>query len=583
MQIAQEQVLIIKGSTMKFKYPIFYRILSCFLMTALLLFGSVSLVRAEENEENEEEEEEEFIPEEYYEPIQTNDIPGWPVGQAIQAAAGVVLDLDTNTWLYSKNCDRQLYPASITKIMTCLLTLENADLDAVMTCSPIVYELDENASNVGLSEGEQITIRDALYTLMLESANDTANALAEYVGGSLEGFAQMMNDKAASLGCTGTHFSNPSGLSADDHYTTAHDMALIAQAAYANETFRTICGTVEYEVEPTNMYEEKRYLSNHHQMMQTDSEYYTSWCTGGKTGFTQMAWNTLVTYAEKDGRRLVCVLLHGNGAGQNYLETIDLLNYGFNQFRNVRMGGSAGEKSLSSLMKTNYLGKAAALEAPELSQTVSVTGGLQTVSIPADADVSEVVLASGSAPNSPGESSVIPYLYHDWQVGSMTLGVNPVTLKLSYPWQTIIRVRAEGETGDKEVNIQDTSDIVWKDVGDFAHNMAQQVRSFVEENRKGLILTVGLVVIVLLLMLLMLLLRSTSDYRSRKKLRAAREEAQRLEEEIDAKSTAEIEEELRQAMKQEEEDRNREDWKKDPGLKDLNLSDDSDSPQEPKL
>ena len=153
------------------------------------------------------------------------------------------------------------------------------------------------------------------------------------------------------------------------------------------------------------------------------------------------------------------------------------------------MRRGAGDKSLSSLMKVNYLGKAAALEAPELSQTVSVTGGLQTVSIPADADVSEVVLASGSAPNSPGESSVIPYLYHDWQVGSMTLGVNPVTLKLSYPWQTVVRVRAEGETGDKEVSIQDTSDIVWQDVGDFANGMAGKIGTFVQENRKGLILS----------------------------------------------------------------------------------------------
>ena len=552
---------------MKFKYPFFYRALSCFLMTVLLLFGCVSFTWADE-------EEEEYIPEEYYEPIQSNAVEGWPEGQAIQAAAGVVLDMDTGAWLYSKNCDRQLYPASITKIMTALLTIENADLDAVMTCSPIVYELDENASNTGLSEGEQMNIRDALYTLMLESANDTANALAEYVGGSLEGFAKMMNDKAASLGCTGTHFSNPSGLSADDHYTTAHDMALIAQAAWENETFRTICGTVEYEVPPTNMYEETRYLSNHHQMMKSDTDYYTGWCTGGKTGFTQMAWNTLVTYGEKDGMHLVCVLLHGNGADQNYLETIDLMNYGFNNFQHVSMLQGKDDKTLSDLMKVNYLGKAASLSAPELTQIASHTGGVRMVTIPSGAAASEVVTASGTAPSAPGEMSVIPYLYHDWQVGTMSLTVNPVSLNLSYPWQTVVRVRAEGETGDKEVSIQDTSDIVWQDVGDFANGMAGTIGTFVQENRKGLILAVGLILIVLLLLLLMLLLRSTRDYRSKKKMRAARREAQRLEEEIEAKSTAEIEEELRRAMAMEEERRNEEDWKQDPGLEDLDLSED---------
>ena len=558
---------------MKFKHHIFYRALSCFLLTALLLTVAMPFAWAEEGDEGEEEEV--YIPEEYYEPVQSNAVAGWPEGQAIQAAAGVVMDLDTGAFLYSKNCDRQLYPASITKIMTCLLTLENADPDAVMTCSPIVYELDENASNVGLSEGEMISVGDALYTLMLESANDTANALAEYVGGSIEGFAQMMNDKAASLGCTGTHFSNPSGLSAEDHYTTAHDMALIARAAYANENFRTICGTVEYEVAPTNTYEETRYLVNHHQMMRTDTDYYMSWCTGGKTGFTQMAWNTLVTYGERDGRRLVCVLLHGNGADQNYLETIDLLNYGFNHFRNISMAAGVDDKTMASLMNVNYLGKGESLQAPELSQVVSRTGGMRLVSIPADADPADVVLSSGSAP-APGESTVIPYLYHDWPVGNMTLSVNPVSLDLSYPWQTVVRVRAEGETGDKEVSIQDTSDIVWQDVGDFANSAVEQIRAFIHQYQRTLILIVGLILIVFLLLLLMILLRSTSDYRSKKKLRAAREEALRREEEIEAKSTAEIEEELRRAMEMEKESREKNEWKQDPGLHDLDLTDDPD-------
>ncbi len=558
---------MIKGSIMNYKHHIFYRALSCILMTVLLLFGTMSVTWADEYEEGEEEEE--FIPEEYYEPVQSNSVAGWPEGQAIQAAAGVVLDMDTGAFLYSKNCDRQLYPASITKIMTCLLVLENADLDAVMTCSPIVYELDENASNTGLSEGEQMSIRDALYTLMLESANDTANALAEYVGGSLEGFAQMMNDKAVSLGCTGTHFSNPSGLSADDHYTTAHDMALIAQAAYANEAFRTICGTVYYEVPPTNLYEETRYLVNHHQMMRDDKEYYTSWCTGGKTGFTQKAWNTLVTYGEQDGKRLVCVLLHGNGADQNYLETIDLLRYGFNNFQHAYVSDGDPEPTLASIMNVNYLGKAALLEAPELDQAVAQKGGSMMVSIPVDASVSDVVVSSGNAPAATGEASTIPYLFHDWPVGSMTLAVNSVNLNLSYPWQTVVHVRAEGETGDKEGDIQNTSDIVWQDVGDFTNKVADDVGSFIERNRRTLILVIGVILIVVLLLILMILLRSTRDYRSKKKMRAAREAALKREEEIEAKSTAEIEEELRRAMAQENDEQEDDDWKDDPGLKDL--------------
>ena len=486
--------------------PYSVRALICLMMTVLLAAGSVCSVCADE---------EEYIPDEYYEPIQSNAVEGWPEGQAIQASAGVVMDVDTGVFLYSKNCDRQLYPASITKIMTALLTLENADLDAVMTCSTIVYELDENASNVGLSEGEQMTIRDALYTLMLESANDTANALAEYVGGSMEGFAQMMNDRAAALGCTGTHFSNPSGLSADDHYTTAHDYALIAAEAYRNEGFRTLCSTVNYDVPPTNTYEETRYLQNHHRMLISDSDFYTSWCTGGKTGFTEKAWNTLVTYGERDGRRLVCVLLHGNGADQNYLETIDLLNYGFDNFRNINLSGSYRSKTMAQAMHVDYLGKASVLEAPELQQTISEFSGSPVVSVPQDADTSAIVVSPASDEAVAGEPKALNITYHTWPVGKMRLTVPTANLSLSYPWQRAVQVTMQGQTGDKENNIQDTKEIVWQNIGDFANEWYQRACEFVEQNRTAVIMTVGLLIIVLLVLLLVLLLQSSRD--SRKK------------------------------------------------------------------
>ena len=548
--------------------PYSVRFLICLMMTVLLAAGSVCSVCADE---------EEYIPDEYYEQIQSNAVEGWPEGQAIQASAGVVMDIDTGVFLYSKNCDRQLYPASITKIMTALLTLENADLDAVMTCSSIVYELDENASNVGLSEGEQMTIRDALYTLMLESANDTANALAEYVGGSMEGFAQMMNDRAAALGCTGTHFSNPSGLSADDHYTTAHDYALIAAEAYRNEGFRTLCSTVNYDVPPTNTYEETRYLQNHHRMLISDSDFYTSWCTGGKTGFTEKAWNTLVTYGERDGRRLVCVLLHGNGADQNYLETIDLLNYGFDNFRNINLSGSFRSKTMAQAMHVDYLGKASALEAPELQQTISEFSGNPVVSVPQDADTSAIVVSPAPDEAVAGEPKALNITYHTWPVGKIRLTVPTANLFLSYPWQRAVQVTMQGQTGDKENNIQDTKEIVWQNIGEFANEWYQRACEFVEQNRTAVIMTVGLLIIVLLVLLLVLLLQSSRDSRSRKKMKAAREEAMRREAEIDAKSALEIEEELRRAMAEEMARRTEDDWMEDPNLQDLDLEKRGDS------
>ncbi len=539
--------------------------LSCLCMTVLLLAAFCGCAFADE-------EEEEYIPDEYYEAIQSNAVDGWPEGQAIQASAGVVMDIDTGVFLYSKNCDRQLYPASITKIMTCLLTLENADLDAVMTCSPVVYELDENASNTGLSEGEEMTIRDALYTLMLESANDTANALAEYVGGSMDGFAQMMNEKAASLGCTGTHFSNPSGLSADDHYTTAHDFALIAAEAYRNEGFRTLCSTDEYEVGPTNVYEETRYLRNHHQMLLSDSEFYTPWCTGGKTGFTQAAWNTLVTFAERDGRRLVCVLLRGNGAPQNYRETIDLLNYGFDNFQNVSLSGSYRGKTMGQAMHVNYLGRGEKLAAEELKQTISQFSGTMVVTIPNDAVSSDIILSPESDETAAGEPRNLDITYHSWPVGRIALAVPSVKLSMSYPWQRAVRVTMEGDAADKENTITDTKEVVWQNIGEFVNREYGEMTEYIAQNRTTVILVVGLIVIVLLVLLLVLVLQSTKDHRSRKKMNAAREEAIRREEEIEAMSALEIEQELRRAMEEEAaKAQKKDDWRDDPNLQDLDL------------
>ena len=309
--------------------------------------GSSDTVISDDSGDSQDSSEEEFIPDEYYEPVQTNDISGWPQGEAIQASAGIVMDLDTGAIVYAKNIQRKLYPASITKILTALLTLEHASLDDTITCTSAVYDLDDNASNIALQEGEQISVRDALYALMLESANDAANALAVHISGSVSAFADLMNQKAQELGCTVSHFANPSGLPNDDHYTCARDFALIAAAAYDNENFRKLIATKEYEIKPTNMTADSRVFANHHKMIQTDSDYYDDVCTGGKTGFTESAWNTLVTFGEKDGKRLVCVLLHGNGAPQNYRETTDLLNYGFDQFTHIQADTQKAEITLA--------------------------------------------------------------------------------------------------------------------------------------------------------------------------------------------------------------------------------------------
>ena len=187
------------------------------------------------------------------------------------------MDMDTGAVLYGKSIFDAHYPASITKIMTLLVAVENGDLDEVITCSPEVFNIEAESSNAGIAPGEEVTLRQALYGLMLESANDLAMAIAVHIGGSVSGFAQMMNDRAAELGCVNTHFVNPHGLHDPQHYVCAYDMALIGQAAYANETCRKFMSTVEENIPPTNMTDETRYFINHQRMLRTDSAYYQSW------------------------------------------------------------------------------------------------------------------------------------------------------------------------------------------------------------------------------------------------------------------------------------------------------------------
>ena len=267
----------------------------------------------------------------YYEAVQTDALANWPQGPAIYAESGILVDLDTQEILYSKNIDKQLYPASITKIMTTLVAIESSSPEEPVTFSQHALDsIEWDSSNIGCRLNETLTMEQCWYAMMLNSANEVCCGVAEHISGSIEAFVEKMNQKAAELGCTNTHFSNPNGLPDETHYTTAHDMALIANAAYQNETFRQIFSTRQYEIPPTPQYTETRYLYNHHKMMQPDTEYYYEGCLGGKTGYTEAALNTLVTFASRSEKTLLCVTMRTQGR-QVYTDTASLFDYGFSQ------------------------------------------------------------------------------------------------------------------------------------------------------------------------------------------------------------------------------------------------------------
>ncbi len=239
----------------------------------------------------------------------------------------MLLDAATGQVLYGKNQDQQFYPASITKVMTALVVLERCNLNDIVTFSETATtNLESGAVSLGISAGDQLTVEQCLYGLLLKSANEIGNGLAEHVAGSVEAFADLMNAKARELGCRNTHFVNSHGLNDENHKTTPYDMALIMRAALQNETFRKIDTTRTYEFPATKKAAARTITMGHKMMYPSDSRYYEG-IIGGKTGYTSKAGNTLVTGAERNGVRLIAVVMKASGT--HYTDTKALLDYGF--------------------------------------------------------------------------------------------------------------------------------------------------------------------------------------------------------------------------------------------------------------
>lgn len=290
----------------------------------------------------------------YDQAASTDNIPGWPQGPKIEGESAILVDMITGTVLYAKNADRVQYPASITKIMTALIAAEHLDMkDKLVMSESAAHGITiSDSSSIYADTGEELTIEQAMMAVMLQSANEMTLALAEETSGSVKKFVELMNLKARLLGCTGTHFNNPNGLPDELHYTTASDMAKIARAAWFNPTFRKYATTTYYEIPPTNKFAETRYLLNHHKMMKGNTRAYEG-VLGGKTGYTDAAGNTLVTYARRGNLYLVSVVMKSvNGA---YSDTAALLDYGFNSFTRSAVKTEPEKIAVSCLPSEKYI------------------------------------------------------------------------------------------------------------------------------------------------------------------------------------------------------------------------------------
>ncbi len=270
--------------------------------------------------------------------VQPSSLAEWPAGPALEAEAGLLMDAKTGTVLFEKNGDEQLYPASITKLMTALLVLENVPLSDVVTFSyEAATSIEYDSSNIAVTDGEQLTVEQCMYALLLHSANEVANGLAEHVAGSMDAFAEMMNNRARQLGCTNTHFVNAHGLHNETHYSSCHDMALIMRELCHNEAFIRLSSAEKYTIDPTNKQPEARYLHQTHKML-VQSEYTYEGTVTGKNGYTPEAGNTLVTYAVRGDMELIAVSMKSNW--KHYSDSIAMFDYGFDNFTSHNMANT---------------------------------------------------------------------------------------------------------------------------------------------------------------------------------------------------------------------------------------------------
>ena len=255
----------------------------------------------------------------------------------ITAKSAIVMDAKTGQVLYNKRMNKIKYPASLTKLMTVLLTLENCELnEKVKFSTEAVYGIEPGSSNIGIMPNEVLTVEQCLYGMMLESANEVCSAIAEHISGSVENFAKLMNQRAKELGCKNTHFTNANGLHNDNHYTTAYDLALILKKALEYPEFRIVAGARNSRIPKTNL-NPPRELWNHHKMIKYPTGTYSIeplTITSGKTAFTMKAKTCLSTSATDGEMELICIVMEDAGVAV-YTDTQALFNYAFENYHHV--------------------------------------------------------------------------------------------------------------------------------------------------------------------------------------------------------------------------------------------------------
>ncbi|MBR6478776.1 MAG: D-alanyl-D-alanine carboxypeptidase [Lachnospiraceae bacterium] len=371
-------------------------------------------------------EKEQRIAEHQAQPIQSNSIKGWPTGPVVSAESAILIEAETGTILYEKNIHKQQYPASTTKILTALLAYENSSLDEIVTFSKEdVFGIPRGSNNIAMDVGWTLSMDDCLHALLIRSANEVAYAMAAHVGGSWDGFADMMNKRAKELGAVDSNFVNPNGLPNEEHVTSAYDLAMIGRAFFSIDYLCNITLQPKLVVEKPN-----GTLTEWNQMpLIPTGKYAYEYVVGCKTGYTDSAHNTMVSCAEKNGMRLICVVLNDDNPMYNE-DTIALFEYGFSNFNKVNVSQTETKYDIDNIGffydNADIFGEA---------QPILSLNKDDCVVIPKSAGISDLTSKISYDVDVPGQAALITYEFNGVNVGTVSLDLVK-TVKSGYSFES---------------------------------------------------------------------------------------------------------------------------------------------------
>lgn len=349
--------------------------------------------------------------------IQSNQVANWPTGPVVGAESAILMELETGAILYEKNIHLRESPASTTKILTTLIASELCSMDEIVTFShDAVFDTPRDSSHIAMDVGQELTMEQCLNAILIRSANEVSFAVAEHITDTTDWsvFAEMMNQRAEELGCLNSHFVNPNGLPDDEHYTTAYDLAMIGRAFFSNEMLCKITLTKRMEFPATDKLPKGKLEVNLMKII-PGGEYAYEYLVGCKTGYTNDARSCLVSCAEKDGMKLICVVMKDEAPYQ-YEDTIALFNYGFNNFDKVNVAQTETKYNIDNT-GLFYTGN----DIFGSSQPILSLNKNDYVILPKTTSFNELDSAISYETQNKNQAAIITYTYHDVYIGSVSL------------------------------------------------------------------------------------------------------------------------------------------------------------------